>query len=285
MRGAQNWCIVAWPGQAWAAKVFPGLPPAEQVARLWDVLFDVCRLNAPDPVAAWRIHIDNLLARSAFLNRQRYAALHFIGPGTDLTVGLPPGHLWHSAEATTTRGITFTPNLPTEEVFTLPHRQRVEGVVTSTMPLSYGGTLIEGIRLAFREGQVVEAAATRGEAVLRNVLAADEGAGRLGEVALVPQSSPIARQGRLFYRTLLDENAASHIALGGAYKLSLAGGAALSDDEFAAAGGNTSVVHLDFMIGSAQVDVSAVRDDGSTEALMRAGEWVSPTPAGSPPAP
>lgn len=273
MRSAQNWCVLAIPSQAWAAKVFPHLPPVEQVARLWEVIFETCRVNTPDPVAAWRAHIDDLLARSRHLNQRRYAALHLTGPGTDFTVGLPAAHLWNSAQAVTTSGITYTPNLPTEEVFTLPHRAQAEGVVSATMPLSYGGTLIENIRLEFREGRVVEATATSGEAVLRQVLAADEGASRLGEVALVPQSSPIAQQGRLFYNTLFDENAASHIALGGAYKLSLSGGPSLTDDEFTAAGGNRSVVHLDFMIGSAAVDVDGVSADGSIEPVMRGGEW------------
>ncbi len=275
MRSAQNWCVLAVPGQAWAAKVFPNLPPAEQVARLWEVIFDICRVNTPDPVAAWQTHIAGLLARSQFLNDQHYTALRFIGPGTDLTVGLPDGHLWSSAQAVSTNGITFTPNIPTEEVFTLPHRERVDGVVTATMPLSYAGMLIEGIRLVFQEGKVVEASASSGEALLREVIAADEGAGRLGEAALVPQSSPIARQGRLFYRTLFDENAASHIALGGAYKLSLSGGQALSDEAFTAAGGNRSVVHLDFMIGSSEVNVDGVLANGGTVPVMRAGEWAS----------
>jgi aminopeptidase len=275
MRSAQNWCVLAAPGPAWAAKVFPGLPPHEQVDRLWDVIFDICRVNTPDPVAAWQAHIAGLLARSRALNEQCFSALRFTGPGTDLTVGLPAGHRWNSAQAVTTGGLTFTPNLPTEEVFTLPHRERVEGVVAATMPLSYAGTLIEDIRLVFRAGQVVEATASAGEEVLRQVLAADEGATRLGEVALVPQSSPIARQGRLFYRTLFDENAASHIALGGAYKLSLDGGQAMTDAEFTAAGGNRSVVHLDFMIGSGSIDVDGVSAEGAVQPLMRAGEWVS----------
>ena len=275
-RSAQNWCVLAIPGQAWAAKVFPHLPPEQQVPALWDVIFDICRVNTPDPVAAWQAHIASLLARSRFLNDRRYAALRFTGPGTDLTLGLPQGHLWNSAQAQTTSGLTFTPNIPTEEVFTLPHREQVDGVVGATMPLSYAGTLIEDIRLVFKAGKVVEATAASGEALLRQVLAADEGATRLGEVALVPQSSPIARQGRLFYRTLFDENAASHIALGSAYKLSLSGGQAMSDDEFTAAGGNRSVVHLDFMIGSDKLHVDGLNEAGTGEPLMRAGEWVSP---------
>jgi aminopeptidase len=273
MRSAQNWCVLAVPGPAWAAKVFPNLPPEEQQARLWDVIFDICRVNTPDPVAAWQAHIASLLARSRSLNEKRYAALHFRGPGTDLTVGLPENHLWNSAQAVSTSGITFTPNIPTEEVFTLPHRERVDGVVAATLPLSYAGTLIEGIRLVFKQGKVVEVGASSGEAVLRQVLAADEGATRLGEVALVPQSSPIAQQGRLFYRTLFDENAASHIALGSAYKLSLSGGPALSDEDFTSAGGNRSVVHLDFMIGSGAIDVDGLWADGAHEPLMRGGEW------------
>lgn len=275
-RSAQNWCVLAVPGPAWAAKVFPQLAPDQQQSALWEAIFDICRVNTPDPVAAWKTHIDSLLARSRYLNDKRYAALRFTGPATDLTLGLPAGHRWNSAQATTTSGIAFTPNIPTEEVFTLPHCERVEGVVTATLPLSYAGTLIEGIRLVFKAGKVIEASASSGETLLRQVLAADEGASRLGEVALVPQSSPIARQDRLFYRTLFDENAASHIALGSAYKLSLSGSQSMSDDEFSAAGGNRSVVHLDFMIGSRAMDVDGVDESGAAEPLMRAGEWVSP---------
>ena len=181
----------------------PGLPPSLLnpppgclFAPRCPHAMDVCRVNTPDPVVAWQAHIAGLLARSRSLNDRRFAALHFRGPGTDLTVGLPEGHLWNSAQAVSTSGITFTPNIPTEEVFTLPHRERVDGVVAATLPLSYAGTLIEGIRLVFKQGKVVDICASRGEAVLRQVLAADEGATRLGEVALVPQSSPIARQGR-----------------------------------------------------------------------------------------
>jgi aminopeptidase len=272
-RNALNWVVVSAPVASWAAKVFPHEAAENQIARLWDMIFELCRLKQADPIAAWRAHIGELISRSAYLNQKRYTALKYSGPGTDLTIGLPRGHVWKSALDTSTNGIAFTPNLPTEEVFTMPHREQVNGVVTASKPLSYGGRLIENFRLTFAEGRVVEMTAMEGEAVLRNLLATDEGAGRLGEVALVPHNSPIAQSGLLFYNTLFDENAASHIALGKAYKFTLENGTAMSDKQFEQAGGNTSLVHVDFMIGSGQIDIDGLTDDGRTEAVMRGGEW------------
>ena len=207
------------------------------------------------------------------LNDLALDALQFRGPGTDLTVGLPPAHIWVSGASTTKTGISFVPNLPTEEVFTIADRLRVEGTVRSTKPLSSGGTLIEDFSLKFEAGRVVDVKAARGEAVLRKLLETDATAGRLGEVALVPHSSPIAQSGRLFYNTLFDENAASHVALGSAYRFTLSGGESMSDEEFALAGGNRSATHVDFMIGSAELDVDGVLPDGTIEPLMRSGEW------------
>jgi len=273
VQNAMNWLVISAPITSWAAKVFPHEPPEHQVDRLWDAIFETCRLKQSDPIAAWRDHIRQLLARSDYLNQKRYTALKYSGPGTDLTVGLPRGHCWKSAQDTSTNGITFTPNMPTEEVFTLPERNRTSGVVRASKPLSYGGTLIDNFSLRFAEGRVVEATAASGEAVLRDLLATDEGASRIGEVALVPHSSPIAQSGLLFYNTLFDENAASHIALGQAYKFTLDGGGAMSDEQFEQAGGNHSLIHVDFMIGSGHMDVDGLREDGRAEPVMRAGEW------------
>jgi aminopeptidase len=273
VRSAMNWLGISAPIASWAAKVFPHEPVEHQVERLWDAIFETCRLKQDDPIAAWRDHIRQLVARSDYLNQKRYTALKYSGPGTDLIVGLPRGHRWKSAQDTSTNGITFTPNMPTEEVFTLPDRNRTSGVVTSTKPLSYAGTLIDNFSLRFAEGRVVEATAATGEAVLRDLLATDEGASRIGEVALVPHSSPIAQSGLLFYNTLFDENAASHIALGQAFKFTLDGGAAMSDEQFEQAGGNHSLVHVDFMIGSDQIDIDGLTEDGRAEPVMRAGEW------------
>lgn len=273
MRDAINWSIIAMPVAAWAAKVYPDLPPAEQEVQLWEAIFEICRLKQEDPVAAWQAHMQDLIARSQYLNAKAYQALHFRGSGTDLTVGLPQGHRWKGAQSTSETGITFTPNLPTEEIFTLPHRDRVDGVVSASMPLSYGGALIEDFSLTFSDGRVTHLSARKGEAVLKNLVDTDEGAARLGEVALVPHNSPIAQRGMLFYNTLFDENAASHIALGRAYKFTMQNGSQMTDADFAAAGGNRSLVHVDFMIGSAEMMVDGLTADGRAEAVMRDGNW------------
>lgn len=274
-RNQTNWTVVAAAGTAWAARVFPDAPPEERVPRLWDAIASLCRLDRPDPIAAWEAHLASLVARRDDLNRRRYAALKYRGPGTDLTVGLPDGHFWVSGRSVSRHGIEFAPNLPTEEVFTMPHRNRVDGVVRSSKPLSYGNSLVEGFTLRFAEGRVVGMEAARGEAVLRQLLDTDEGARRLGELALVPHSSPVAQSGLLFYNTLFDENAASHLALGSAYTFTLAGGETMDDETFEAAGGNRSAAHVDFMIGSGELDIDGVRRGGDVEPLMRAGEWVS----------
>lgn len=272
-RNAANWLVISASYPGWAAKVFPDDPPQQGQARLWEALFHVCRMDVPDPLSAWREHIRQLVARSDYLNHKQYRALHFTGPGTDLTVGLPAGHRWLSARFPTQSGIEFTANIPTEEVFTLPHRAQTEGTVTATRPLNYGDTLIDGFHLAFSGGRVVEASARTGDAVLRRLIETDEGASRLGEVALVADSSPISQLGLMFYNTLLDENCASHVALGEAYKFSLQGGAQISEADFAAAGGNVSLIHVDFMIGSGEVDVDGVTAEGAGEPVMRQGEW------------
>ena len=273
MRSEINWLVVSAPIASWAAKVFPDLAADQRIRRLWEAIFQVCRLDQADPIAAWEQHIAQLTARSDYLNRKQYAALKYTAPGTDLTIGLPSGHRWKSARDISTRGIAFVPNMPTEEVFTMPHKDRVSGVVASSKPLNYGGTLIENFRLTFAEGRVVKIAAESGEATLRKLIETDEGAGRLGEVALVPHSSPIAQSGLLFFNTLFDENAASHIALGRAYQFTLEGGTAMSSEEFGQAGGNTSLVHVDFMIGSDLMDIDGLTADGVVEPAMRGGEW------------
>lgn len=272
-RNATNWSVIATSLPAWAAKVFPSVPADEQEHRLWEAIFAACRIDRQDPVAAWRKHVDELTRRCMYLNNRRYAALHFTGPGTDLTVGLPEGHLWKSVGLPTQSGIKFVPNVPSEEVWTLPHRRRTDGVVRATRPLHYAGTLIEDFSLSFANGRVVESRAAKGEIVLRKLLETDESAGRLGEVALVPHSSPIAQSGLLFYNTLFDENAASHIALGSAYRFNLSGGEKMSKEEFIAAGGNQGLVHVDFMIGSGEMAVDGLSSDGAAEPLMRRGEW------------
>ncbi len=269
-----NWTIVASATPAWAKLVFPRLPENEAVACLWEAIFRTTRIETPDPVAEWRRHGAHLQSRVRLLNEERFSALRYQGPGTDLTVGLADDHLWCGGGSTAKNGIAGFPNMPTEEVFTTPHKDRVEGRVTSTKPLSYQGTLIEGIQVEFEGGRIARASAKQGEAILQSMIATDDGARRLGEVALVPHSSPIAQSGLLFWNTLFDENAASHIALGQSYSTCLLGGDSLSESELAAKGANESLIHVDWMIGSGELDVDGLWADGRSVPLMRQGEWV-----------
>jgi aminopeptidase len=272
-KNSTNWCIATAPVDGWTESLFPSLSAPEGKARFWDTIFEICRVDQSNPVSAWDAHLTDLKSRADYFNHKKYAALKYSADGTDLTVGLPIGHLWKSGRMTSKNGIVFTANIPTEEVFTLPHNNKVNGVVSSTKPLSYGGSMIEDFTLKFSEGQVVEIAAKKNEHILRSLIETDDGASRLGEVALVPHSSPISQNGMLFNNILLDENASSHLALGKAYKFSIENGDALSDDDFAAEGGNHSLIHVDFMIGSEKMDVNGLMEDGSSEPVMRGGEW------------
>jgi aminopeptidase len=273
-KNVTNTAVITAPVAGWSKWVFPDLPAERRDAAFWDTLFEICRVNRPDPVAAWQDHVERLAAHSAYLNQKQYAALKYTGPGTDLTVGLPERHIWKSARATSQSGINYVSNLPTEEIYTTPHKDKTDGVITATRPLLYGGHLIEDFSLTFEEGRVVKATARRGEQILLDMLEMDEGARLLGEVALVPHSSPISQTGLLFYNILLDENASSHMALGRAYKACLEDGVAMSEEEFEAAGGNYSQIHVDFMVGSGEMDIDGLAEDGLAEAIMRNGEWV-----------
>ncbi|MBB4567638.1 aminopeptidase [Rhizobium leucaenae] len=268
-----NWNIVSYPNPSWAKLVFPDDPEGIAVAKLAKAIFAASRVDVPDPIGAWAEHNANLHKRSAWMNGQRFAALHFQGPGTDVKIGLADGHEWHGGASVAKNGVTCNPNIPTEEVFTTPHALRVEGHVSSTKPLSHQGTLIDNIRVRFEGGRIVEAKATRGEEVLNKVLDTDEGARRLGEVALVPHSSPISASGILFYNTLFDENASCHIALGQCYSKCFIDGATLSQEQIKAQGGNSSLIHIDWMIGSDKVDIDGIKLDGSRVPVMRGGEW------------
>jgi aminopeptidase len=268
-----NWNIVSYPNPSWAKQVFPDLPEEAAVAKLADAIFAASRVDLADPVAAWAAHNANLKTRSTWLNGERFSALHFTGPGTDLTVGLADGHEWHGGASMAKNGIVCNPNIPTEEVFTTPHALKVEGHVSSTKPLSHQGTLIDDIQVRFEGGRIVEAKASKGEEVLNKVLDTDEGARRLGEVALVPHSSPISASGILFYNTLFDENASCHIALGQCYSKCFIDGASLTQEQIKAQGGNSSLIHIDWMIGSDKVDIDGIRPDGSKVPVMRKGEW------------
>lgn len=272
-KNSMNWTVITAPVDGWTEKIFPSIPSKSRKTKFWDTIFEICRVKNEDPVSAWRDHINKLATCCDYLNEKQYTALKLTAPGTDLTISLPRWNVWRSGRMTSQNGINFTANIPTEEVFTIPHKDKTEGFVTSTKPLSYGGSLIEDFSLTFSEGRIVKASAKKGEESLFKLLETDEGASRLGEVALVPHSSPISQSGMLFYNILIDENAASHIALGRALRFNMEGGEAMSDNEFAAAGGNLSLIHIDFMIGSGEMAVDGLTKDGTIEPIMCSGEW------------
>jgi aminopeptidase len=270
-----NWSIVPCATPAWAQAVFPDEPEDAAIARLWRAIFDVTRADAPDPIAAWQAHDAQLHRRADWMNQKRFTALRFKAPGTDLHVGLADDHLWLGGGTLAHNGIHCIPNLPTEEIFTTPHKERVDGFVSSTKPLSHQGSLIDGIRVRFEDGRIVEAHAALGEELLRKILQTDEGAAHLGEVGLVPASSPVARTGLLFQSTLLDENAATHIALGRAYSTCIRGGDKLDSEQLAARGANDSLIHIDWMIGSSEMDIDGIDAHNVAQPVMRRGEWVA----------
>lgn len=269
-----NWSLLAYASPAWAKTVFPKVSEKAAVAKLWDSIFAATRVDTEDPIGNWKAHNKDLAKRSKWLNGRNFASLHFKGPGTDLVVGLADDHEWCGGAATAKNGVTCNANIPTEEVFTTPHKDRVEGYVSATKPLSYMGTLIEDISVRFEGGRIVEAKAKSGANVLNKVLETDEGARRLGEVALVPYSSPISKSGLLFYNTLYDENASCHIALGQAYAKCFKNGTSMTEKELSVRGANRSLIHIDWMIGSNKVDIDGISKSGKAEPVMRAGEWV-----------
>ncbi len=273
MSDAIPWLVISMPVPEWAKKVFPGVTESEAVDKLWTAMFKACRADQPDPVAAWKSHIADLKVRSDYLNEKKYDKLHYKGGGTDLTLGLPEGHIWKSGQSVSKSGITFVANLPTEEVFTLGDRNRADGIVKSSKPLSYSGTVIDNFSVRFEKGKVVEVTAEQGLQTLQKLVDTDEGSSRLGEIALVPHHSPISDSGILYFNTLFDENAASHLALGRAYRFNLEGGKEMSDKAFINAGGNDSLVHVDFMIGNGTLNIDGITKEGKTEAVMRNGEW------------
>lgn len=269
-----SWTVVAAASEGWAAKVFPELATSEeQVDALWNEIFKTTRIYEENPVIAWNIHDKKLQEKAAELNEQQFTALHYTAPGTDLTIGLPKNHLWEGAGSYNARGEEFMANMPTEEVFTAPDSRRVDGYVSSTKPLSYAGTIISGMKFTFKDGKVVDFSAEQGEKALKNLLAIDEGAKHLGEVALVPDPSPISQSGLIFYNTLFDENASNHLAFGSAYAFNLQGGTEMSEEELAEAGLNRSQTHVDFMVGSDKMNIDGIKEDGTIVPVFRNGDW------------
>ena len=271
-KGLVNWSAIAAPLDGWADKVFPELPQNERKDKFWDTIFEICRVTQDDPIKAWQNHINQLVTRASYLNNKQYSALHFRAEGTDLTIVLPRTHIWKSAHFSTQMGFSNVVNMPTEEIFTTPHKDMTEGTVSATKPLVTAVT-VEDLVLTFSKGKVVNISASKGEDYMRNYIKTDEGASRLGEVSFVPHSSPISQSGLLFYNILIDENASCHIALGSGIKTCIENGFKMTDDEFAALGGNSSMLHIDFMIGSEKMNVDGIMEDGSTDPIMRKGEW------------
>lgn len=268
-----SWTVVAAAGKQWAAKVFPDLPEEEQVDALWDQIFKTTRVYEEDPILAWEKHDETLAQKAAELNKEQFSALHYTAPGTDIIIGLPKNHLWEGAGSYNARGEKFMANMPTEEVFTAPDYRRISGYISSTKPLSYAGTTISGMTFTFKDGKVIDFSAEQGQDVLAKLLDTDEGARSLGEVALVPDPSPISQSGIIFYNTLFDENASNHLALGAAYAFSVEGGTEMTDEELAEAGLNRSQTHVDFMVGSDKMNIDGIREDGSTVPVFRNGNW------------
>ncbi|MRH44027.1 aminopeptidase [Aquibacillus halophilus] len=269
-----SWSIVGYPTQSWAEKVFPDVSADEAQEKLWDNIFRISRVDQADPVEAWNQHNQTLQQAREYLNKKQYKKLIYRAEGTDLTIELPENHIWHGGSTKSQEGTVFNPNMPTEEVFTMPHKYGVNGTVVSTKPLSYGGNLIENFKLTFKDGKVVDATAEQGEDTLIHLLDTDEdGARRLGEVALVPHESPISQSGIIFYNTLFDENASCHLALGKAYPTNIENGPNMSEEEMDKHGVNDSLVHEDFMIGSATLNIDGETKDGKTEAIFREGSW------------
>ena len=268
-----NWNIVAYPTAGWAAKVFPDLEVEEAQAKLMDAIYDASRIGGDDPVQNWVDHTLELKKRVKWLNDQKFDAVQYTGPGTDLRLGLAEGHIWKGGASPALNGIICQPNIPTEEVFTCPHAYKVDGTVSATKPLAHQGSVIEDIAVRFEAGKIVEATASKGQDVLRALLKTDDGASRIGEVALVPHSSPISQSGVLFYNTLFDENASCHIALGQCYADTIAGGSELSPEELQQKGGNQSLIHVDWMMGSDAVDIDGITLTGDVVPVMRGGEW------------
>ncbi|USG64771.1 aminopeptidase [Brevibacillus ruminantium] len=273
MSNQVSWSVISASSPAWAAMVFPELPEEERVDALWHAIFRATRADQEDPVQAWSEHQKQLSEKVDYLNQKQYHSLHYQAPGTDLTIELPERHIWIGGGDKNAKGVPFMANMPTEEVFTAPLKTGVSGVVRSTKPLSYNGNLIENFSLTFEQGRIIDFSAEEGYEVLKHLIEMDEGSHYLGEVALVPHQSPISQSNMIFFETLFDENASNHLAIGNAYPVSVEGGSSLSPEEMEKRGLNTSLTHVDFMIGSGEMNIDGITADGTREPLFRSGNW------------
>lgn len=268
------WCVVSIPTESWSRKVFPECTDASKAQELlWDKIFLSTRMEEEDPVAAWKKHTDYLAAKCQYLNEKKIKVLHYVAPGTDLYVELPEGHIWEGGGEYSTKGTYFVANMPTEEVFSVPYKYGVNGKLKATKPLVYGGNLIEDFSFEFKEGKIVAFSAASGQELLAELIHSDEGSAYLGEVAIVPESSPVSKTGLLFYNTLFDENASCHFAIGCAYPTNIVGGTAMSNEELEERGINTSIIHEDFMVGSSELYIEATTVTGEQFEILKNGEW------------
>ena len=268
-----SWTVVAAASPAWAERVFPDLKGEAAVDRLWEEIFKTTRIDREDPIQAWKDHDAKLHEKEDWLNKEQFSALHYTSPRTDLTIGLPENHVWEGGGSKNAAGIEFMANMPTEECFTAPDNRRIDGYVTSTKPLSYAGNILENMKFTFKDGKVVEATAEKGQAVLDHLLETDDGVRSLGEVSLVPDPSPISQSGITFFNTLFDENASDHLALGAAYPFNVQGGTKMNKDQLKAKGINFSQAHVDFMVGSADMNIDGIKKDGTIVPVFRNGDW------------
>lgn len=268
-----SWTGIAYASPDWAAKVFPDVPAGQQVDKMWDAIFHAVRADLEDPIGAWEEHIHTLQRKSDELNVKKYHKLRFTSPGTDLTIELPEGHIWAQAGSHNEKGERFVANIPTEEVFTAPLKTGVNGTVRSTKPLSYGGNIIDNFSITFENGRIVDFSAEQGQDTLTRLISMDEGSHYLGEVALVPHRSPISESGILYYNTLFDENASCHLAIGSAYAFNLEGGKTMTSEQLQASGLNTSITHVDFMMGSKELQITGITHDGKEESVFIDGNW------------
>ncbi len=269
-----SWTLGAASGLEWAKKVFPNAASDEEaVDLLWDQIFKTCRIYEENPIKAWEEHEARLVAKAKVLNDEQFVKLHYTAPVTDLVLGMPKNHLWEATGSVNAQGEHFIANMPTEEVFTAPDYRVADGYVTSTKPLSYNGNIIEGIKVTFKDGEIVDVTAEKGDEVMKKLVFDNAGARGLGEVALVPDKSPISQSGVTFFNTLFDENASNHLAIGQAYAFSIEGGTEMSQEELKEAGLNRSDVHVDFMIGSNKMNIDGIREDGTRVPIFRDGEW------------
>lgn len=274
MDDINSWTIASYPSKEWSKVVFPDIEDEDRAqAKLFDLIMEVTRVNTDDPVKAWEEHYNKLTKRATYLNNKAYKSLHYTSDGTDIVVGLPKNHIWIAAGAKNEKGTSFLPNIPTEEIFTAGDKYRCDGYISNKKPLSYQGNIIDGFKLTFKDGKVVEFEAEKGYDVLKSLLTLDDGSSRIGEVALVPNDSPISNSDVLFFQTLFDENASNHLALGEAYATNVLNGTKMTNEELDKAGINKSVAHVDFMVGDSEMDIDGIKEDGTREPLFIKGNW------------